>query len=93
MTYDEFLSKWVGKRLYDDGAIRSLAGIITVFKNQELNIGYMEGVGDVFWIPKWHGWKDDKQRREFYKDAKLVGVRKKPKEKNEWYKFTTMKFK
>lgn len=86
MLYEEFINKWVSKSLYDDGLKNSLSGSITMFENQEINISYGKVLADIFEIPKWHGWKDDKQRRDFYKDAKIVGVRVKKGEKNEWYK-------
>lgn len=77
--YKDFIKKWVGRSLYDDGLVYSLAGRILMFENEETNT-------DVFLTPKWHGWRDDKQRREFYKDAKRVGVKIKKGTKNEWYK-------
>jgi hypothetical protein len=87
MNYEEFVSKWVGKYLYEDDMIHSLAGMIKMFKAQQYNHPiYGKTIIDVFDIPTFYGWKDEKQRRQFYNDAKNVGVKRKPHEKNEWYK-------
>lgn len=87
MTYEEFIKKWVGKSLYEDNRVHTLAGRITRFQNDKMTVPILgEIVVDTFWLPKWSGWKDDAQRREFYRDAKKVGLRRKPHQVCEWYK-------
>ena len=82
MIYKEFINKWVGKQLYEN----RFSGMVIMFENQEIYVSYGKVLADVFHTPKWRGWRDDKQRREFYKDAKSAGVGVKKDEKNVWYK-------
>lgn len=87
MKYDEFKSKWLYHSLYDEGLKHTLSGKIDT-TNTSIFL-FTEWVNaDLFFIPTWHGFKDDKQRRQFYKDAKSAGVRRLPKKKNVWYKRT-----
>jgi hypothetical protein len=90
MTYEEFIHKWANRTLYtsDHDVHGRTAGKVEMFRNNSYKLDRYRNpvVVDEWLTPTWHGWRDEKQRREFYKEAKLVGVRSNPKRKNEWYK-------
>lgn len=86
-TYTEFKQKWANRQLFtDDGSGRKI-GRVDLFENTNLTIA--RGVNikvDMFLTPKYNGWKDIKQRRDFYADAAKVGVQANQDTKCEWYK-------
>ena len=92
ITYDEFVKKWANRPLYEtpyDSPFSSSAGKIQMYRDDDYKLQHWKNckiIADVFITPKSLGWKDEKQRLEFYKDAKKVGLSTNKSTKNEWYK-------
>ncbi len=77
MTYEELKSKWINRPLYTGdydqyGKHSGRIGVLTV-NNYPTPIGLCQV--EVWDIPKFHGWRDERQRREFYADAKKILTR------------------
>lgn len=88
MTYQELKDKWVNKLLYKTDGKMQLGGKIDVALVENYKLPHFPNNvirAEVWYIPVWHGWKDEKQRKEFYKDAKKLLSRKKD-TKCEYYK-------
>lgn len=88
MTFEDFKTKWMNRPLYVPAgdSMHICGGMI----QDSLRTEYFDGIytfpAIVIYTPTWHGWANDKQRREFYKDAKAAGFRACKKEKMTWYK-------
>ena len=90
-SYEDFYQKWANRFLYtsDYDGIQPSAGKIQVFREDDYKLphwGFAQIIADVWSTPKMIGWKSDKQKREFYKEAKQVGLISNKRVKNEWYK-------
>lgn len=88
MNYQELKNKWANKLLYSTEGVIQLGGRIDVHLVDNYKLSHFPNSvikAEVWYIPTWHGWRDDKQRREFYKDAKKILSRKKG-TKCEYYK-------
>jgi hypothetical protein len=91
ITYDEFVKKWANRPLYETpyDYFSSSAGKIQMYRDENYKLDHLRNckiIVDVFITPKSLGWKDEKQRLEFYKDAKKVGLSVNKSTRNEWYK-------
>jgi hypothetical protein len=98
MDYEEFKTKWANRPLYESpyDYNGNSAGKIIMYRdnNYQKQLTYYKNctvIADVFDTPKSLGWKDDKQKKEFYKDAKSAGVSTNKATKNEWYKIIDIK--
>lgn len=70
MSVSEFKDKW-------NGGLKHTGGGKIVFLESENSYTIL--------IPNWFGWESDKQRKEFYKDAKAVGCKRALGKKMEYY--------
>jgi hypothetical protein len=61
---DEFRKKWINRLLYTTDGYYQLGGRITES---------IDGDTHMLHLPTFHGWKNESQRRRFYKEAKAVG--------------------
>ncbi len=87
-NYADFIKKWANRRLYDTShdTRGASVGMIQYHCRTQIRLPLDVVIADVFWLPRnASGWKDEKQRRQFYTDAKRVGVQSNPNTKNEWY--------
>ena len=82
MNICDFEKKWVNRLLYETG------GQVIKCYNQEFYCkDYLSKImADFYLIPSIMGFLSEKQRRDFYKDAKSAGVRRHPEKKNVFYK-------
>lgn len=91
-TYEEFVDKWVNRSLYDSDYdyMSVTAGKIRMYRDDDYQgLSYMRDwkvVADIFNTPRGIAWKDDAQRKQFIKEAKMFGLRSNKSTKNEWYK-------
>ena len=91
ISYDDFYLKWANRYLYkSDYDYRSSSiGKIEVFRNDDYllkHYKYSRIIADVWWTPKMIGWGSEKQKKQFLKEAKKVGLSRNKSTKNEWYK-------
>ena len=89
-TYGDFIKKWIGHTL--DGADDNGGICVEMYPSIKLRLGRNAVIQtDAFLTPKYNkGWKDLSQRREFYNDAKRVGVVPNQDTKCEWHYLPTI---
>jgi len=95
VLFDAFIKKWVGVQLYTTAHdYRGLTtGKIIKQRRDNYQLAHYKNVrvvADVLFIPTWHGFENDKQRRSFYKEAKKAGFSSNKTSKCEWYKIVDM---
>jgi hypothetical protein len=89
--YTQFFNKWGNRTLYETPHDVSSASVgrISVFRCDDYKLSHIKNfkiIADVWSTPKILGWKDEKQKREFSREAKKVGLSNNKSTKNEWYK-------
>jgi len=89
MTYELLYKKWANRLLYEnDGRFQS-GGRIFVFRENNYKLPHLPNekiIADVWHLPTIHGWAGEKQRAEFYRDAKLAKLSRRKDKKFEFYK-------
>ena len=75
MTYQELYDKWANRLLYENDGKFQTGGRIFVHINCDYKLPHLPNYkikAQVWELPTIHGWRDEKQRHEFYKEVKLI---------------------
>jgi hypothetical protein len=84
MTWKAFVEKWVSKN--DTAKIRGRVEIFRDFDYKLVTYEDYQVEAYVIITPNKNGWKNEKQKLSFQKDAKSVGLLRKKGRLLEWYR-------
>jgi hypothetical protein len=90
-NYQVLCDKWANRSLYSTPYDINSASVgrINVYKCDDYTLEHIKGfkvVADVWELPKLLGWENEKQKKDFIKEAKKAGLSFNKKTKNEMYK-------
>ena len=88
--YDNFIDKWISRPLYTsvNDVNGELSGMIIRYRDNDYKLKHIQKfrvVADVFSLPRTDAFKNEKQRKDFIKEAKMVGINRNKSTQNEYY--------